>query len=183
MCCLCSSDPSPKLIVVHHWSVSKDAIEKWRNLGFAPCKAVLKTLANTTQLASVVTDNQDVPQHHLVSHLLQLQHCWLKEEFATDLFHSDVTSIRKSTSFYIFCGKQSWTLFPYCKLCKALYLDCLLARTLHKHQNPWNSQVWWWSDFAFCTSEGLSQSACHSRKQVPTWESATESSRSCQWYC
>jgi hypothetical protein len=39
-----SSDTSPKVIVVHYQSVSKDAIEKWQhNLGFAPCKPVLKT--------------------------------------------------------------------------------------------------------------------------------------------
>jgi hypothetical protein len=65
---------SERVIVVHRRSISKEAIEKWQwNLGFAPRKAVLKTLANTTQLAlSVASDHQDVPQCHLVSRLLQL---------------------------------------------------------------------------------------------------------------
>jgi hypothetical protein len=40
---------APKVIVVHCQSASMDAIEKWQhNLGFAPCKPILKTLANTT---------------------------------------------------------------------------------------------------------------------------------------
>jgi hypothetical protein len=66
--------PSECAIVVCHPSVSKEAIEKWQqNLGFAPQKAIFETLANTTQLAISVTSNhQDVPQHHLVSCLLQL---------------------------------------------------------------------------------------------------------------
>jgi hypothetical protein len=105
------------VIVVHCWSVSKEAIETWQwNHGFAPWKAILKTLANTKQLAhSVASDHQDVPQHHLVSRLLQLWHRQLKEEFSMDWFHSEVTSVCKNTGFYLFQGKQLCTMFPYCK--------------------------------------------------------------------
>jgi hypothetical protein len=70
---LCSSDPSPKVIVVCHRPVSKDAIEKRQHNLVLLHIRLSSRLSNTTQLTpSVVTNNQDVAQWHLVSHLLQL---------------------------------------------------------------------------------------------------------------
>ena len=113
--------------IVRRRKVDNAVIERWqRNMGFAPRSVILKTLANTTQLAqSVSSDSRDVPQKHLAARLLQLRHRRLRETFSTDWFHSDIVSTRWNKGMQVYYGRRSHAIFPYCRPRKFHFLETL----------------------------------------------------------
>ena len=118
---------NPSFVILCHQALSNTQILQWqKNLTFAPCQVVLKTLSNTTQLAPTVpSDCMDVPQCHLASRLLQLCHCRLKDTCCTDWFHSDGVSHHHNKGFHVFYFKKLKALFPYPKPRKAHMLNVL----------------------------------------------------------
>ena len=97
--------------------LSPEVLSQWcANLGHFPEQVIFKMLEATSQLVPTVeAENRMVPPHkHLVSRLLWLRHCRLRETFATDWFIVTTTSIQKFRGFQLYVGKQSKTLFPFC---------------------------------------------------------------------